>query len=176
VKVVRGDDPQADTAFFSRMHDLYGTTVDKMWGQRYLSAEFFRVLSVTPSDFRRNLVFVLAYDGDELVAGTINLVKNNRYYGRYWGSFKDYKYLHFEVCYYKAIEWCIENEVDYFEPGAGGGEFKFLRGFDPYLVNSAHYIGDPTLREAIGGFLFQERSNNVELTEYLTENSKLKTK
>merc|ERR1711871_894668 len=83
---------------------------------------------------------------DKIIAGTINLVSDTHFYGRYWGALEYRKHLHFETCYYKSIEYCIENRLKILEPGAGGGEFKFLRGFDPFLINSMHiqqsYFGE----------------------------------
>ncbi|KAJ1403183.1 hypothetical protein B484DRAFT_437447, partial [Ochromonadaceae sp. CCMP2298] len=104
-------------SFFLSMFDLYTTTVEKMWGTQYLSAGFFKLLAASPREFRKNFVFIVAYEGEELVGGTINVVSRTHFYGRYWGAFKYVPQLHFEVCYYyKAIDAC-----------AGGGEFKFLR-------------------------------------------------
>lgn len=79
-----------------------------------------------------------------------------------------------QACYYKAIEFCISEGIEYMEPGAGGGEFKFLRGFDPYIVNSVHWFRSPQLTEAVEAFLMQEREQNQAITDYLVENSKLK--
>jgi uncharacterized protein len=206
VEVIRGDDPRADLNFFMVMHTLYTTTVDKMWGQRYLSSAFFAALFAASPEFKRSLVFVVAFDDDsrdgseaalnvdslpgastsdegegeiatgKIVGGTINVAKHDRFYGRYWGSFADVKNLHFECCYYKTIEFCIENGIKYFEPGAGGGSFKFLRGFDPYIVNSVHYLAAPALRSAVADFLGAERFENGQITQFLTENSKLQSR
>jgi predicted N-acyltransferase len=77
-------------------------------------------------------------------------------YGRYWGCFKELKYLHFNVCYYAAIEHCIEDGLARFEPGAGG-EYKWLRGFDPALTRSMHFIVHPGLRKAVATSLTRER-------------------
>ena len=114
---------------------------------RYLSSRFFQMLHDSPAEFRRNLLFVVAFvprkegqsqgqgpdqgqdqgkDGDDVyslglgrvVAGTINLVKGTHFYGRYWGCFAFVKHLHFEACYYKAIEYCIENGLTYMEVGS----------------------------------------------------------
>lgn len=79
-------------------------------------------------------------EDNRIIAGTINIASKSHLYGRYWGSFEFVNNLHFEVCYYKAIEYCIDNGIEYMEPGAGGGEFKFLRGFDPYIIRSVSFI------------------------------------
>jgi uncharacterized protein len=111
------------------------------------------------------------YNPDKIVAGTINLVGDDTFYGRYWGAFEMKRNLHFECCYYKTIEYCIENKLAIMSPGAGGGEFKFLRGFDPFLVNSLHAFGSPVLQKAVGEFLAEEREYNQEIQEYLLSKS-----
>ena len=172
VRAIRGDSVEATVSFYQTMYELYTTTVEKMWGTMYLSSDFFTLLATAPPEFRKHLVFIVAYKGGKIIAGTINLVKGNKFYGRYWGAFSFVRNLHFEVCYYRAIEFCIENGIEYMEPGAGGGEFKFLRGFDPYIVNSVHYITNPVLREAVRNFLESERQKNAEIESYLLQNSK----
>jgi uncharacterized protein len=79
----------------------------------------------------------------QVVAGTFNVVKAGRFYGRYWGCLREYKNLHFEVCYYAAIEHCIKAGLQVMEPGAGETEFKFLRGFQPMNINSVHFLSHP---------------------------------
>ncbi len=179
VETITGD--EADLEMYKKMYLLYTTTVDKMWGQRYMTEDFFISWFHSSLDFKKNIVFIVAYDdSDNIVAGTINFIQHNdqtgtsKFFGRYWGAFEELKFLHFECCYYKTIEYVIENKIDYFEPGAGGGSFKFLRGFDPYIVYSKHYISSPILREAIGEFLKEEREYNNDTADYLIENSALK--
>ena len=74
-----------------------------------------------------------------------------------------------QACYYKAIEYCIEHGIQYIEPGAGGGEFKFLRGFNPYIVRSAHWFSSHQLRDAVGTYLHQERLQNQVTEMFPTE-------
>ena len=180
VKVIRGDEPEATEELYETMFQLYQTTVEKMWGTQYLSSRFFNILSQLPHSFRKNLVFVVAVKENEskiikgkinenIIAGTINFCKGDKFYGRYWGCFEFVNNLHFEVCYYRAIEYCIENKIQYMEPGAGGGSFKYLRGFDPYIVNSVHYLDDGRFNTAVSQFLDQEKLQNTELATYLIE-------
>lgn len=178
LEAIRGDDPiRATRDLYRTMHQLYTTTVEKMWGSEYLSAEFFDLLAQAPEDFRKHLLFIVAYDeNDEIVAGTINMVSATHFYGRYWGAFRFVTHLHFEACYYKAIEYCIDHDIKYMEPGAGGGEYKFLRGFNPFIVRSVHWFRDPSLKQAVASFLEQEREQNQYVTSYLTENSYLSGK
>jgi uncharacterized protein len=139
---------------FGPMFDLYLSTIEKLyWGRRYLTREFFTEMR---ERFKRHVCLVCAYRGRKLVAGTFNLQKAGVLYGRYWGCFEDLKYLHFNVCYYAAIEHCIASGIARFEPGAGG-EYKWLRGFDPALTHSAHYVAHEGLRRAIANFLARER-------------------
>jgi predicted N-acyltransferase len=102
-----------------------------------------------------------------------DVIKDGVFYGRYWGCLpeEEVKNLHFETCYWSAIEYCIDNGLKRMEPGAGGGDYKWARGFDPELIHSVHYISHPGLRRAVGEFLEFETENNVELTEYLTQKS-----
>ena len=135
-----------------RMYEIYKSTVDKMfWGRLYFTQNFFEML--VESDFVENLVFMCARfngtDADEengvivaqdVFAGTVNVVKDGVFYGRYWGCLPDYdiKNLHFEVCYWSAIEYCIGNGLDKMEPGAGGGgEYHsyYLNAFTRHLFS-----------------------------------------
>eukprot|EP00977_Amphora_coffeiformis_P006618 scaffold1428_cov159-Amphora_coffeaeformis.AAC.8 len=104
----------------------------------------------------------------DVFAGTFNVVKDGVFYGRYWGCLgEEIKNLHFETCYWSAIEYCIEKGIKRMEPGAGGGDYKWARGFDPALIHSVHYICHPGLRRAISQFVEYETENNVEVAEYL---------
>jgi uncharacterized protein len=135
------------------MYQIYQSTIDKLyWGRQYLTPKFFEMMAA----FKRHLCLVCAFHREELIAGTFNLQKAGVMYGRYWGAFRERKFLHFNVCYYAAIEHCISQGLRRFEPGAGG-EYKWLRGFDPALTRSAHYIAHPALKKAVQTFLNRER-------------------
>ena len=122
------------------MYRIYCSTIEKLyWGRQYLSEEFFDLIR---KSFKRNMVFIGAYAGRELIAGAVNLAKANVMYGRYWGCFREVRFLHFNVCYYAGIEHSILNGIQRYEPGAGG-EYKWLRGFDPALTRSIHYVSNP---------------------------------
>jgi len=139
---------------FPEMFRIYCSTIEKLyWGRQYLSEEFFDLIR---KSFKRNMVFIGAYAGRELVAGAVNLAKAGVMYGRYWGCFREYRFLHFNVCYYAGIEHSILNGIQRYEPGAGG-EYKWLRGFDPALTRSIHYVANPDLRRGITSFLKRER-------------------
>jgi len=141
-------------AVVARLHALYRTTIDhNPWGRPYLTPELFSLLGAR---FRDRLCVIGAEQGGELIAGTINVQKGDALYGRYWGAFRPLRHLHFNVCYYAAIEHCIDAGLSRFEPGAGG-EFKHLRGFDAVETRSVHFIVDPRLRDAIARYLERER-------------------
>jgi predicted N-acyltransferase len=152
IRVTAGEEIPDKT--FAEMYQIYCSTIEKLyWGRRYLTPDFFDLIRRT---FKRNMVFIGAYAGRELVAGAVNLAKANVMYGRYWGCFRDVRFLHFNVCYYAGIEYSILNGIQRYEPGAGG-EYKWLRGFDPALTRSIHYVSNPDLKRAISGFLKRER-------------------
>jgi predicted N-acyltransferase len=138
------------------MHALYGSTIDKhgVWGRLYLNEPFFEAVV---DRFRDRLAWVVARDeSGAVIAGAFNVMRNRRLYGRYWGSCREVPFLHFAVCYYAGIQFCLERGLDVFEPGAGG-EHKRARGFVPTLTHSAHWLADPRLRAALGPWLERER-------------------
>ena len=139
---------------FASMYRCYRSTVDQhVYGRRYLNARFFELLR---ERFRERLCFLVARRGEQIVAGTTNVFKSNTFYGRYWGALEPLRYLHFDVCYYAAIEWCIERGIECFEPGAGGNQ-KLLRGFDPQPTWSLHLLAEPRLARAVARHLEAER-------------------
>jgi len=141
-------------ALFEPMFRCYCATVDAhFYGRRYLNRAFFELLR---ERFRARLCFVVAQRDGEIVGGTTNVVKGDALYGRYWGALRPLRHLHFNVCYYAAIEHCIAAGLERFEPGAGG-EWKQLRGFEPAPTESMHWIQDPRLRAAVQDFVGRER-------------------
>ncbi|CEM07672.1 unnamed protein product [Vitrella brassicaformis CCMP3155] len=170
--VLRGDD--ITPALYRTAFELYKTTIDKLiWGRQYLSVRFFELLQETGWG-RRNLCLILAKKDGRIVAGTINVVKAGHFYGRYWGAFEFVKNLHFETCYYKSVEYCIQEGIDAMQPGAGGGDFKFMRGYDPAICHSSHFIVRPELRRAIRAFLEMERDRVQMVADELNEKTKVR--
>ncbi len=152
IEVLAGED--IPNALFAVMFRLYETTIDKLyWGRQYLNRDLFDLLRAR---WKRRLCFVVARRGGEIVAGTFNVRKGDVLYGRYWGAFEEIRFLHFNVCYYAAIEYCLEQGLRRFEPGAGG-EFKHLRGFEATPTESMHYLADPRLARAVAEYLSRER-------------------
>ena len=108
-----------------------------------------------------------------IIAGTTNVVKGDAFYGRYWGALEPARHLHFNVCYYAAIDFCIERGLARFEPGAGG-DYKYLRGFDARPTYSMHFLAEPRLAQAVTRFLEAERAEAHEVIRHLHEQSPLK--
>ena len=156
---------------FTPMFRLYKATIDKLyWGRQYLNETFFDLLR---RRWKHRLVFFVARRHGEVVAGTFTVRKGETLYGRYWGSFEELRYLHFNVCYYASIEFCLREGITRFEPGAGG-EFKHLRGFEARPTHSMHYIAEPRLARAITDYLARERHAVGEEIEWLGQQSALK--
>lgn len=156
---------------FRPMFNLYRSTVDKYyWGRRYLNMELFELLR---RRWRERLCFILARRSRGIVAGTLNVRKGPVLYGRYWGTFEELRYLHFNVCYYAAIDYCLREGIERFEPGAGG-EFKYLRGFDARLTESMHFMADARLNEAVHRYLKEERRAVAGEVTWLGQQSPLK--
>ncbi len=157
---------------FEAMYEFYEATIQShYWGRQYLNFPLFELLR---DNFRERLVFIVARQGKEWIAGTFNVSKGDTLYGRYWGATRPLRHLHFNVCYYAAIEHCIRSGLQRFEPGAGG-PYKQLRGFDPQPTRSAHFLRDPRLNHAVERFLEAERSEVAETIDWYRERSALKS-
>jgi predicted N-acyltransferase len=152
LRVLEGE--QIDEAALAAMQGFYTDTCWKFGGRSYLNPDLWAWLF---EGFRDRLHLVLAYDQGRPIAGALNVQKGERLYGRYWGCSEERPYLHFEVCYYRAIEHCIERGLSVFEPGHGGGH-KYPRGFEPTLTRSNHWLADPRLAGPIESFLVRERA------------------
>ncbi len=144
---------QIDAAMWERFYVFYQMTYARRSGHGgYLSREFFHAIGETMPE---NLLLVVALRDGEPVAGALNLIGDDTLYGRYWGCIEDYAQLHFELCYYQGIEFCIEQGLTRFDAGAQG-EHKLARGFEPVITESFHHIAHEGFREAIADFLRRE--------------------
>jgi hypothetical protein len=132
---------------------FYQDTGARKWGRPYLTRRFFSLLGERMAD---RVLLVFAMEGDTPVAGALNLIGADTLYGRYWGTTADVPHLHFEICYYQAIDFAIANGLAQVEAGAQG-EHKLSRGYRPVPTFSAHYLVDPHLRDAVANFLEAER-------------------
>ena len=162
---LRGHEIQAK--HWAAFYRFYASTVDRKWGSAYLTRGFFPMLSERLGD---RVVLMLAEHGGSAVAGALNLVGADALYGRNWGCRGEWPFLHFELCYYRAIEFAIEHKLARVEAGAQG-EHKIQRGYLPKPTYSAHWIAHPGLRRAIAGFLEQERGAMVQEMAALAEAS-----
>jgi predicted N-acyltransferase len=134
-------------------YEFYHSTIRAHGAMPYLSREFFHRLGETMRD---RVVLVFARRGVDYVAGALNLRGTDTLYGRYWGSRGEFHSLHFETCYYTAIEYCIAQGLTRFEAGAQG-EHKLARGFTPVVTRSAHRLAHPQFSRAIADYLARER-------------------
>lgn len=179
VIIKRGDD--LDESIMETMFDIYKSTIDKQfYGRQYLTKRFFRMLAEC-DDFKRNICLVLAKrkGTDDIVGGTFNVIGDGdggAFYGRYWGCTEEVKYLHFETCYYATIEYCIQNGLARMEPGAGGGDQKYIRGFEPAITNSMHYLRDGRLSDAVERYLQIESLQVDYAVQQMTEVSGIRAK
>jgi len=133
---------------------FYQDTGARKWGQPYLTREAFSLLGQRMGD---RIILILAYDGDQPIAGALNFAGSDALYGRYWGCTREVRFLHFELCYYQAIDIAIARGLSRVEAGAQGGH-KLARGYEPVQTWSAHWIADPGFRAAVADFLEQERA------------------
>ncbi len=138
-------------AFF----EFYQDTGSRKWGRPYLNRRFFSLLSEAMAD---RVLLMFAYDGNEPIAGTFSMIGHDRLYGRYWGATRNVPFLHFELCYYQAIDFAIAHKLPVVEAGAQG-EHKLARGYAPATTRSVHWIGHPGLRDAVSRFVAQERAS-----------------
>ena len=136
-------------------YDFYEDTGARKWGRPYLNRKFFSLLGQSMAD---RIVLMLAYDGPGPIAGAINFVGHDRIFGRNWGATREVPFLHFELCYYQAIDYAIQHKLAVVEAGAQG-EHKLARGYAPATTYSVHYIAHPGLRGAIADFLEHERAS-----------------
>ena len=151
IEVLTGSDlkPRHWDAFY----EFYLATSDRKWGSAYLNRRFFALIGARMPE---KIVLVMARSGASYVAGAFNLLGKDTIYGRNWGSYGDYKFLHFECCYYQAIEFAITHGLKRVEAGAQGPH-KIQRGYLPAPTYSAHWIPDPAFRRAVAQFLTRER-------------------
>jgi len=152
IRAIDGEDLSPEV--IGTLFDLYKRHVDHHpWGRQYLTGAFFEEVGkrMGPS-----LLPIVAERDGRIVAGTFNVRDARALYGRYWGAFEEHRFLHFNVCYYAAIEACIARGIGRFEAGAGG-DFKQLRGLDPEVTTSLHHVPDARFRDALSSFLARER-------------------
>ncbi|WP_460272702.1 GNAT family N-acetyltransferase [Celeribacter sp. ULVN23_4] len=143
---------------------FYQDTGSRKWGTPYLTRGFFDEIHDTMRD---EVLLVLAYRAGHPIAGALNFIGADKLYGRYWGCTEYHPSLHFEICYYQAIDYAIAQGLSRVEAGAQG-EHKLARGYLPNTTHSLHWIADPGFARAVGDYLEAERSAVAEEVEVLT--------
>ncbi len=146
------------------MWTFYQHTGARKWGRPYLTRAFF---DRTARDLAKDCLIVLARREGRPVAGALNLIGRDALFGRYWGAIEDHPFLHFEICYHRAIDWAIAHGLSRVEAGAQG-DHKLARGYLPVATYSAHYIVHPGLRAAVAEYLLAEREAIGQDIEVLT--------
>jgi hypothetical protein len=141
-----------DTATWNVLYPFYADTFHRHGHEPYLNLDFFKRIAAAMPD---RLMLKVARIGAEPIAAAIFFVGRDALFGRYWGAGGNYHSLHFETCYYQGIEYCIERQLQRFEPGTQG-EHKVPRGFVPTLMSSAHFVADARFAAAIRDFAARE--------------------
>src|SRR5216683_6540654 len=163
IHALNGSDITEDAwdAFFA----FYMETGSRKWGRPYLTRSFFSLIG---ERMAKDVLLVMARRNGRWIAGAINFIGSDTLFGRNWGAIEHHPFLHFEVCYYQAIDFAIRRGLKTVEAGAQG-EHKIARGYLPQTTYSAHYIADPGLRRAIDEYLRRERMYVAEAARELTE-------
>lgn len=153
LEIIRVTGKDLTTKHWDAFFQFYMDTGGRKWGSPYLNREFFQLLHERMAD---KCLLILAMDGKRAIAGALNMIGSDTLYGRYWGRKVDRPFLHFEICYYQAIDFAIERGLARVEAGAQG-EHKLARGYEPQLTHSAHWIAHTGLRHAVADYLDRER-------------------
>ncbi len=144
---------------------FYQDTGSRKWGTPYLTRDFFTLLAERMAD---KMLLILADRGGRTIAGALNMIGGDTLYGRYWGRTEHVPFLHFELCYYQAIDFALEHGLTRVEAGAQG-EHKVARGYRPVATSSAHWFADPGFRAAVADYLDREREQVEDDIGYLGE-------
>jgi hypothetical protein len=161
IRTLRG--AEIGAADWDAMWAFYQDTGSRKWGRPYLTREFFDLIGERMGDSL--LLFLACRDGLP-IAGALNLVGPDTVYGRYWGTIDEVPFLHFELCYYRAIEWAIDHGLSQVQAGAQG-EHKVARGYEPVITRSAHFIPNRRFRGAVAEFVESERGAVATEAEWL---------
>ena len=152
IKRLSGDDIKEE--HWDYFWKCYIDTSFRKWGRPYLTRYFFEIMQDTMRD---DIILIMAFEGDQAVGAALNYIGSDTIYGRNWGSLTYKPCLHFELCYYQAIEAAIEHKLKKVEAGAQG-EHKLARGYEPVTTHSAHYLSHPGLKHAVNEYLTRERN------------------
>ncbi|MEO1773966.1 MAG: GNAT family N-acetyltransferase, partial [Pseudomonadota bacterium] len=133
---------------------FYQDTGSRKWGRPYLTRRAFDMLGEVMGD---RILLVMAERGGRWIAGALNVIGRETLFGRYWGCREDHPFLHFEICYYQAIDFAIAHGLKRVEAGAQGGH-KLARGYEPVTTRSLHFLPERGFRDAVARYLEQERA------------------
>ena len=153
LEIVELRGPEIAPAHWDAMWSFYQHTGARKWGRPYLTRAFFQGVGAAMGD---SALMFLALAGGRPIAGALNFIGDDTLYGRYWGAVEERPFLHFELSYYRAIDWVIEHGFATIQAGAQG-EHKLARGYEPVITPSVHFLPDPGFRRAVADFLEQER-------------------
>ena len=168
IELLKGD--KITERVWDRFFAFYNDTGARKWGQPYLTREFFSLIDKTMPE---RTLLMMAKREDQYIAGAINFIGDDCLYGRHWGFLEDHPCLHFEICYYQAIEYAITQGLKRVEAGAQGSH-KLARGYIPVTTHSAHWITHPGLRDAVADYLVHERREVDRHNEILSEHAPFK--
>ncbi len=168
IDLLKGD--EIDERTWDRFFAFYNDTGMRKWGQSYLTREFFTMIGEM---MPQRTLLIMAKREDEYVAGALNFIGDDCLYGRHWGCLEDHPCLHFEVCYYQAIDYAIEHGLKRVEAGAQGSH-KLARGYVPVTTHSAHWITNPGFRDAVEDYLVRERREVDRHNQILSEHAPFK--
>lgn len=157
-------------AHWDAFYQFYIDTGSRKWGSAYLTRSFFSLIGATMAE---DILLVMVRRDGRYIAGAINFIGGDCLFGRNWGCIEHHPFLHFEVCYYQAIEFAIEHGLPRVEAGAQG-EHKLARGYMPSHTYSAHWIVHDGFRDAVGRYLEEERTHIAEEIDYLEQFSPFK--
>jgi hypothetical protein len=161
ILALRGD--EITPSDWDAMWTFYQDTGSRKWGRPYLTRAFFDLVGERMGD---SVLLFLALRDSKPIAGALNFIGADTLYGRYWGCTEEVPFLHFELCYYRAIEWAIDHGLKSVQAGAQG-EHKVVRGYEPVITRSAHFIPNPSFRKAVAQFLEAEREGIAAEAEWL---------
>jgi uncharacterized protein len=163
VKALRG--AEITESYWDAFFTFYIDTGNRKWGRPYLNRKFFSLLGQRMGN---DCLFIVAERAGQPIAGALNLIGGDCLYGRYWGAIEQHPCLHFELCYYQAIEWAINARLSRVEAGAQG-DHKLARGYVPVATHSLHWIADAGFRKAVDRYLGEERAHMAEQRAMLAE-------
>lgn len=167
VEILRLTGKAITEAHWDAFYAFYMDTGGRKWGRPYLNRRFFSLVGERMAD---DILLVMVAREGRFIAGALNFIGSDALYGRNWGAIEDRPFLHFEACYYQAIEFAIERGLARVEAGAQG-EHKLARGYLPETTHSAHFVTDPGFRAAIERYLTEERREVAMVGEALAEAS-----